>query len=54
MEQLVKEAGDKALEMDAAYQQAKQESDRHVCNWYCHCRAAHECTAWSDTAWPRG
>ena len=36
MEQLVKEAGDKALETDAAYQQAKQASDQHVCNWYCH------------------
>ena len=36
MEQLVREAGDKALETDAAYQQAKQASDRHVCNWYCH------------------
>jgi len=36
MEQLVKEAGDKALEKDAAYQKAKKESDRHVCNWYCH------------------
>ncbi len=36
MEQLVKEAGDKALEQDAAYQEAKKESDRHVCNWYCH------------------
>jgi hypothetical protein len=36
MEQLVKEAGDKALMDDAAYQQAKTESDKHVCNWYCH------------------
>jgi len=36
MEQLVKEAGDKALGNDAAYQQAKKESDKHVCNWYCH------------------
>ena len=36
MEQVAKEAGDKALENDAAYQKAKQESDRHVCNWYCH------------------
>ncbi len=36
MKQLVNEAGDKALEEDAAYQAAKQESDRHVCNWYCH------------------
>ena len=36
LEQLVKEAGDKALEKDAAYQQAKAESDRHVRNWYCH------------------
>ena len=36
MEQLVKEAGDKALKDDAAYQQAKKESDKHVCNWYCH------------------
>jgi alpha-galactosidase len=36
MEQLVKEAGDKALEKDAVYQKAKMESDRHVCNWYCH------------------
>jgi hypothetical protein len=36
MEQLVKEAGDKALEKDAEYQKAKQESDSHVCNWYCH------------------
>jgi len=36
MEQLVKEAGDKALEIDPAYQRAKKESDRHVCNWYCH------------------
>lgn len=36
MEELVREAGDKALKDDAAYQQAKEESDRHVCNWYCH------------------
>jgi alpha-galactosidase len=36
MEQLVKEAGDQALINDAAYQHAKIESDRHVCNWYCH------------------
>ncbi len=36
VEKLVKEAGDKALIDDAAYQQAKQESDKHVCNWYCH------------------
>jgi hypothetical protein len=28
--------GDKALENDAEYQKAKKESDRHVCNWYCH------------------
>jgi hypothetical protein len=36
MAQFVKEAGDKALIADAAYQKAKTESDRHVCNWYCH------------------
>ena len=36
MEQLIKEAGDKALEEDAAYQQAKKECDKHVCNWGCH------------------
>ncbi len=36
LEQLVREAGDKALKDDAAYQRAKKESDRHVCNWYCH------------------
>jgi len=36
MEELVKEAGDKALNEDAAYQQAKKESDKHVCNWGCH------------------
>jgi len=36
MEELIKEAGDRALENDAAYQQAKKESDKHVCNWYCH------------------
>ncbi len=36
MEQLVRAAGDKALIDDAAYQQAKKESDKHVCNWYCH------------------
>jgi len=36
MEQLVNEAGDKALIDDAAYQKAKKESDRHVCNGYCH------------------
>ena len=36
LERLVKEAGDKALKEDAAYQKAKAESDRHVCNWYCH------------------
>jgi len=36
LEQLVKEAGDKALEKDAAYQKAKKESDRHVCSWGCH------------------
>jgi len=36
LEQLIKEAGDTALEQDSAYQKAKEESDRHVCNWYCH------------------
>jgi hypothetical protein len=36
MEQLVQQAGDKALKDDAAYQKAKQDSDRHVRNWYCH------------------
>jgi len=36
MEQLIKEAGDKALNEDAAYQQAKKECDKHVCNWGCH------------------
>jgi hypothetical protein len=36
MEELVKAAGDKALEEDKAYQKAKRESDLHVCNWYCH------------------
>ena len=36
MEELIKEAGDKALNEDAAYQQAKKESDKHVCNWGCH------------------
>jgi len=36
MEQFIKEAGDKALNEDAAYQQAKKESDKHVCNWGCH------------------
>ena len=36
MEQLVKKAAEKALKEDAAYQHAKKESDRHVCNWYCH------------------
>jgi hypothetical protein len=36
MEELIKEAGDKALEEDRAYQKAKKESDLHVCNWYCH------------------
>jgi alpha-galactosidase len=36
LEELVREAGDIALKDDAAYQQAKKESDRHVCNWYCH------------------
>lgn len=36
LEQLVRKAGDNALKGDAAYQQAKKESDRHVCNWYCH------------------
>jgi alpha-galactosidase len=36
MEQLVKKAAEKALKEDAAYQQAKAESDRHVRNWYCH------------------
>ena len=36
MEQLVIDASDKALIDDAAYQKAKNESDRHVCNWYCH------------------
>jgi hypothetical protein len=30
MEQLIKEAGDKALNEDAAYQQAKKEADKHV------------------------
>lgn len=36
MEELIKEAGDKALEEDRDYQKAKKESDLHVCNWYCH------------------
>jgi len=36
MEQLIKEAGDKALNEDAAYLKAKKESDKHVCNWGCH------------------
>jgi len=36
MEQIIREAGDKALIDDAAYQNAKKESDRHICNWYCH------------------
>lgn len=36
MEVLVKEAGDKALAEDRAYQKAKKQSDLHVCNWYCH------------------
>jgi len=36
MEQLIKEAGDKALNEDAAFQQAKKECDKHVCNWGCH------------------
>jgi len=36
MEQLVKEAGDKALTEDAEYQKAKKECDKHVCNWGCH------------------
>jgi hypothetical protein len=36
MEQLIKEAGDKALKEDAAYQQATKECDKHVCNWGFH------------------
>jgi hypothetical protein len=36
MENLIREAGDKALAADEAYQKAKRASDRHVCNWYCH------------------
>jgi len=36
MEQLVREAGDKALLDDAEYQKAKKECDSHVRNWYCH------------------
>ena len=36
MEQLIRETGDKALKEDAAYQQAKKECDKHVCNWGCH------------------
>ncbi len=40
MEQLIKEAGDKALNDDAAYQQAKKECDKHVCNWGCHYRGS--------------
>jgi len=36
MERLAREAGDNALKGDAAYQKAKKESDKHVCNWYCH------------------
>jgi alpha-galactosidase len=35
-EDILREAGDKALENDAEYQKAKKESDMHVCNWYCH------------------
>jgi hypothetical protein len=36
MEQLVREAGDKALEEDADYQKAQKECEKHVSNWYCH------------------
>lgn len=36
LDQLIREAGDRALETDAAYQKAKTESARHVVNWYCH------------------
>jgi hypothetical protein len=36
MEQLIREAGDKALNDDTAYQNAKKECDSHVRNWYCH------------------
>jgi len=36
MEQLIQEAGDKALTEDAEYLKAKKESDKHVNNWYCH------------------
>ncbi|MCX6925190.1 MAG: hypothetical protein NT154_18550, partial [Verrucomicrobia bacterium] len=36
MEELIREAGDKALTEDAEYQKAKKESDKHVNNWYCH------------------
>jgi len=36
MEQLVQEAGDKALKDDEEYQKAKKECDKHVNNWYCH------------------
>jgi hypothetical protein len=36
MEKLIREAGDKALIDDAAYQQTKKLCDSHVRNWYCH------------------
>jgi hypothetical protein len=36
MDQLIKEAGDKALKEDVAFQQAMKERDKHVCNWGCH------------------
>jgi alpha-galactosidase len=36
MEQLIREAGDKALADDEAFQRVKAEHDRHVSHWPCH------------------
>jgi len=36
LKKIKKDAGSFVVRDDVAYQQAKKESDRHVCNWYCH------------------
>ena len=53
MEQLVKEAGDKALKDDAAYQKPKRNPTGTCATGIAITREAPGCTAWWATAWPR-
>jgi hypothetical protein len=36
-----------------SYQIAKNEPERHVCNWYCDYQGSAWLTPWSVTVWPR-